>query len=40
MNASPIENMNEETIPSAVPSKLLAYFVKRMGLFVKLSTIS
>lgn len=40
MKANPIENINDETIPSAVLSRLKVFYVSLRGIFVIFKTIS
>jgi len=40
MKAKPIENINEETIPSAVLSRVIVFYVSLRGIFVIFRTIS
>lgn len=40
MKANPIENINDETIPSAVLSRLKVLYVSLRGIFVIFKTIS
>jgi len=40
MKANPIENINDETIPSAVLCKLYVLYVSLRGIFVIFRTIS